>query len=140
MQMQKEAGLYNPSMPVFRFSSGKNLTPSTMNIILGKIWGGGVLDQTRDKITCHSFRAAVASVLNRFPHLASSEDIKGWGRWVLPAILSTPGWTLRRKEPFSTRSRLPLTRAKMFPISPLYSRFFLFCAYVREYTVHYVAC
>ena len=39
--MQKEAGLYNPSMPVFRFSSGKNLTPSTMNIILGKMLGGG---------------------------------------------------------------------------------------------------
>jgi hypothetical protein len=97
MQMQKEAGLYNPSMPVFRFSSGKNLTPSTMNTILGNMLGG-VLDQTRDKITCHSFRAAVASVLNRFPHLASSEDIKGWGRWESACYLKYARLDLEKKR------------------------------------------
>ena len=97
MQMHKEAGLYNPSSPVFRFTNGKNITPAAMNNILGRLLGK-VLDQSRDKITCHSFRAAVASVLARFPHLASSEDIKGWGRWESACYLKYSRLDLDKKK------------------------------------------
>jgi len=40
-----------------------------------------LVDNTVDKISCHSFRAGLPSLLNRFPDLATQEDIKGWGRW-----------------------------------------------------------
>jgi hypothetical protein len=32
-------------------------------------------------VSCHSFRAGIPSTLSLFPDLASSDMIKGWGRW-----------------------------------------------------------
>jgi hypothetical protein len=75
-----ESGCYLSSDPVFRFKTGKNLTPAGLNNII-RILLANDLDWERDSISCHSFRAAVASALTRFPSLASSEDVKGWGRW-----------------------------------------------------------
>jgi hypothetical protein len=79
-KIQEEAGLLSLGGPVFRLHEGKNLTLNILNKRL-KVLLTGLLDPDRDAISCHSFRAGIASTLNRFPHLASSEDIKGWGRW-----------------------------------------------------------
>jgi len=76
---QSGAGMSVGADPVFRFNSGKNLTPRQFNEILayllGDICGAGNI------VSCHSFRAGVPSTLSTFPELANSEDIKGWGRW-----------------------------------------------------------
>jgi hypothetical protein len=66
--------------PVFTFASGRFLTVQGLNSIL-RILLQGVVDPSRDSITCHSFRAGVPSALTRHPTLASSDDVKGWGRW-----------------------------------------------------------
>jgi hypothetical protein len=66
--------------PLFTFASGKFLTVQGLNSILRNLLQG-VVDPSRDSITCHSFRAAVPSALTRHPTLASSDDVKGWGRW-----------------------------------------------------------
>ena len=78
--LQGKASLFSTNGPVFRLSDGKNLTLVNLNKQL-KALLAGLIDPARDVISCHSFRAGVASTLNRFPHLASSDDIKGWGRW-----------------------------------------------------------
>jgi hypothetical protein len=78
--LQVEAKLFSLSGPVFRMRDGKNLTLHTLNKQL-KVLLAGLIDPSRDAISCHSFRAGIASTLNRFPHLATSDDIKGWGRW-----------------------------------------------------------
>jgi len=76
---QKEAGFQLGPDPVFRFRSGRNLTPRMFNSVLMSllqdICGDGNI------ISCHSFRAGVPSTLSIFPELASSDDVKGWGRW-----------------------------------------------------------
>jgi len=76
---QSAAGLPVQNDPVFRFESGRNLTPRHFNEILASlladICGEGSV------ISCHSFRAGVPSTLSTFPELATSDDIKGWGRW-----------------------------------------------------------
>jgi hypothetical protein len=66
--------------PVFTFASGKFLTIQGLNSILRSLLQD-VVDPARDSITCHSFRAGVPSALTRHPTLASSDDVKGWGRW-----------------------------------------------------------
>jgi hypothetical protein len=78
--LQKEKGIYDPSLPVFRFASGSYLTPPRLNRILSKL----LVDICRpgiDSISCHSFRAGIPSILSLFPELVTSEMIKGWGRW-----------------------------------------------------------
>jgi hypothetical protein len=40
----------------------------------------------------------MASTLNRFPHLASSEDIKGWGRWDSSCYTKYARLTLDKKR------------------------------------------
>jgi len=66
--------------PVFTFPNGKFLTMRKLNKIL-KTLLSDIVDFKKNSIACHSFRAGVPSVLNKFPELASSDDIKGWGRW-----------------------------------------------------------
>ena len=79
-RLQIEAGLFDPHGPVFKFSNGKFLTMAYLNKLLKQLLEG-VIDQSTDSISCHSFRAGIPSALARFPDLASSGDIKGWGRW-----------------------------------------------------------
>jgi hypothetical protein len=107
MRLQKEAGLWDPHSPVFRFKGGKNITPTAVNRILN-ILLQGVLDQSKDRITCHSFRAAVASALARFPDLATSEEIKGWGRWESAAYLSYTRLQLDKKKAIFKKIALAL--------------------------------
>ena len=78
--LQKEAGIFNHGQPVFKFASGRFLTQTHFNKVLADllkdICAPGV-----NTISCHSFRAGIPSTLSMFPELASSDDIKGWGRW-----------------------------------------------------------
>jgi hypothetical protein len=95
--LQQEAGLLSLDSPVFRLHSGRNLTMARLNSILHDLCRG-IIDPSKESITCHSFRAAVASALARFPDLASAEDIKGWGRWSSNAYLHYTRLSLEQKK------------------------------------------
>jgi len=78
--LQKEAGVFDPSKPVFRFGSGSYLTTSKLNKVLAFLLND-ICIPGMDTISCHSFRAGIPSILSLFPELATSDMIKGWGRW-----------------------------------------------------------
>ncbi len=79
-ELQKQAGIYDPSQPVFRFASRAYLTPTRLNkilsISLSDLCAPGV-----NTIFCHSIRARISSKLSLLPDLVSSDMIKGWGSW-----------------------------------------------------------
>jgi hypothetical protein len=77
---QIEAGTFEESLPVFRFDTGKNLTQSQFNHTLAALLSD-VCTPGENTISCHSFRAGIPSTLSLFPHLATDDMIKGWGRW-----------------------------------------------------------
>jgi hypothetical protein len=79
-RLQKEAGCFSPDLPVFRFATGKNLTPGHFNNILSQLLVD-ICVPGQDTISCHSFRAGIPSTLALFPDLANCDDIQGWGRW-----------------------------------------------------------
>ena len=95
--LQQEAGLAHADGPVFRMARGQNLTPAVLNKILKSLLKE-VVDYAKDSISCHSFRAGMASTLNRFPHLATSEDIRGWGRWDSACYLKYARLNLDKKR------------------------------------------
>jgi hypothetical protein len=78
--MMTSGNTREPGHPVFCFSSGKFLTVQGLNAILKQLLAD-VVDPARDTISCHLFRAAIPSALTRHPTLATSDDVKGWGRW-----------------------------------------------------------
>jgi len=77
---QTAEGVFNLDMPVFRFASGSNLTKSHFNKLLAGLLSDICIPGV-DTVSCHSFRAGIPSTLSLFPDLASSDMIKGWGRW-----------------------------------------------------------
>lgn len=77
---QIEAGTFHPSLPVFRFKSGVNLTPAHFNKVLASLLSD-ICSPGNNTISCHSFRAGIPSTVSTFPELATSDLIKGWGRW-----------------------------------------------------------
>ncbi len=77
---QQQAGVYGTDLPVFRFASGANLTKSHFNKVLADLLKD-VCAPGIDSVSCHSFRAGIPSTLSLFPELATSDLIKGWGRW-----------------------------------------------------------
>lgn len=95
--LQQKAGLATTDGPVFRLMDGKNLTPQTLNRLLKSLLKD-VVDYSKESISCHSFRAGVASTLARFPHLASTEDIRGWGRWDSSCYLKYTRLNLDKKK------------------------------------------
>ena len=70
----------NKNSPVFQFSSGNLLTPESFNKSL-RLLLTPHLGNDAQHFSSHSMRAAIPSALAKFPRLANSEDIKGWGRW-----------------------------------------------------------
>jgi len=78
--LQKKSAPVSLSSPVFTLPDGKFLTTKKLNKILRSLFSY-ICDPSKNSISCHSFRAGVPSVLNKFPELASSDNIKGWGRW-----------------------------------------------------------
>jgi hypothetical protein len=77
---QEEAGVFSMEKPVFRFGSGSNLTKQHFNKVLAELLKD-MCHPGIDSISCHSFRAGIPSTLSLFPELATSDLIKGWGRW-----------------------------------------------------------
>jgi len=74
------AGIFENDMPVFRFATKKNLTQGQFNKTLASLLADFCANG-ENSISCHSFRAGIPSTLSLFPHLASDDMIKGWGRW-----------------------------------------------------------
>jgi len=79
-KLQHASGLVDDGLPVFRFADGKNLTQAKFNRILANLLSDMCVPGV-NTISCHSFRAGIPSTISLFPHLATSDLIKGWGRW-----------------------------------------------------------
>ena len=82
----KEMSKYSKdvSSPVFRFESGKLLTKALFNTTVRSLLARqiGIFNKN---ISGHSFRAGIPSALAKYPSIANSSDIMGWGRWSSPA-------------------------------------------------------
>ena len=79
---------------MFSFKSGKFLTKAKLNS-----WLATLLKDFTDEnntITCHSFRAAIPSLLAAYPDVGSIKDIKMWGDG-LPTVTKCTRKTRRRK-------------------------------------------
>lgn len=71
--------LYNSEAPVFRFSSGRLLTLNKLNEILEQQLPD-FFDE-KIKISCHSFRAALATSIASHQNNDCETFIKEWGGW-----------------------------------------------------------
>jgi hypothetical protein len=77
---QHSVGQADAALPVFRFPNGTNLTTAGFNKILARLLSD-LCTPGVNTISCHSFRPGIPSTLSLFPDLATSDHIKGWGRW-----------------------------------------------------------
>ena len=107
------AGNTDESLPVFRFSSGKNLTCSIMNKTLADLLPEFCVPG-QDTISCHSFRAGIPSILAMFPDLVTSDQIKGWGRWQSDCYQLYTRLTLKEKEQIFGKIKIALQEAARF--------------------------
>jgi hypothetical protein len=76
----------NQDEPVFKFGTGKLLTPTQFNKSLKDLLGT-VLTPEENQFTSHSFRAAIPAALEENPDIASKQELKMWGRWDSNAYL-----------------------------------------------------
>ena len=93
-KMAVSEGIWNQGKPVFSFKSGKFLTKAKLNS-----WLATLLNDFTDEnntITCHSFRAAIPSLLAANPDVGSIKDIKMWGDG-LPKVTKCTRKMRRRK-------------------------------------------
>jgi len=82
--LAKENENFSLNNPVFTFKSGKFVTINKLNSILGTL----LSDFCEDKLvsfTCHSFRAAIPSLLASHPDKSFVADILDWGEWASPS-------------------------------------------------------
>lgn len=70
---------FDKKKPVFAFKSGKCLTTKKLNNILQELLQD-FCDES-GKVTCHSFRAAIPSVIASHPDKSKISEILEWGRW-----------------------------------------------------------
>ena len=83
IRLKKMAGkerVYDPEMPVFSFKKGKFLTKLRLNNLLENL-----LEDFTDenhRITGHSFRSAIPSLLESHPDKNRVDEIKEWGGWI----------------------------------------------------------
>jgi len=66
--------------PVFTFESGKCLTQKIFNDTVRSLLVPRIGTSSAE-ISGHSFRAGIPAVLAKFPNIANSDEIMGWGRW-----------------------------------------------------------
>jgi len=104
---QIQAGMTEESLPVFRFSSGKNLTRALLNKTLASLLSD-ICTPGKDSVTCHSFRAGIPSTLSMFPDLVTSDMIKGWGRWATDCYKLYTRLSLLEKEQIFGKIKLAL--------------------------------
>jgi hypothetical protein len=67
-------------MPVFTFASGKFLTTANLNNLL-KLLLKDIFGEEADMISCHSFRAALASAVCAHPDRFRVAEIQEWSKW-----------------------------------------------------------
>lgn len=77
--LEKENALCD-SNPVFMFRSGRLLTKNKLNSILEQFLGD-LFDEKRFKITCHSLRTAIPTLVDVIENCEKNCEIKEWGRW-----------------------------------------------------------
>lgn len=70
--------------PIFKFKNNKLLTKEVFNKTLGNLLD----NKLNGKFSGHSFRAGIPTSLAKYPDLANSSHIMGWGRWSSSAYLS----------------------------------------------------
>lgn len=75
---RKSSKLNSKSLPAFRLAGGQPLTGRQLNKILKSLLGNH-LDYSRGGISCHSFRAGLASLMGSLGY--TEEQIQAIGRW-----------------------------------------------------------
>jgi hypothetical protein len=82
--------------PVFQFESGKLLTVQKFTNIVRTLLSKH-LGPSSSLVSAHSFRAAIPSILAKFPDVVASTDICNWGRWRSSAFQSYTRLKQRQK-------------------------------------------
>ena len=72
-------GIWDPISPVFSFCSGKNLPISILNKILSSLLGD--FCDPFHKITGHSFRAGIPTIVASHPDQSKVSELMDWGSW-----------------------------------------------------------
>ncbi len=75
----KNKNFWCSKKPVFTLESGKLLTVQLMNKILLETLHD--FCDEKGKISCHSFRAAIPTIIASHPDKNCTEIVKEWGRW-----------------------------------------------------------
>ncbi len=94
-----DRGIFNNSNAVFTLFDGNALSKQEVNLILDVLLRD-VYDSDKFKVTCHSFRAGIPTLLDSLgPDI--TPDIKEWGRWSsLSYVRYTRNARARRKTIF----------------------------------------
>ena len=71
---------YDPEKPVFSFPSKRNLTTKKLNEVLDSLLKD-LYNGECTKYSCHSFRAAIPSLISAHPDESYVADIMEWGGW-----------------------------------------------------------
>ena len=79
-KMQRKMGRHNPKNPVFMMADGKTMSMANMNHMLKKLLYT-YIDPCLGSISCHSFRAAIPSLMSAHPTVFSEEEITVQGDW-----------------------------------------------------------
>ena len=86
------------TFPIFRQESGSNYTKNQFNKDIKLLLKNDVNYEEGEKITSHSFRAAISSHMDQWGF--REDEVKGWGRW------SSGAYKLYCKLPSTARRRL----------------------------------
>jgi integrase len=78
-KLQILENIFDYDQPIFRFSTGQNLTKSFLNKWLSKNF---------TNIASHSFRNAIPTLLAKHPDITNDQHIQAWGRWKSNAFLT----------------------------------------------------
>jgi hypothetical protein len=108
-EMQKNEGLFDKGLPVFRFPSGRNLTLKCLNSVLKSLLGD-IYKEGTDSVSCHSLRMAIPTALNEAPNSTSVTDTKEWGRWHSNAYLAYTKQHKKKKQQLFEKITSALTK------------------------------
>ena len=96
--MLEKNDVYSSEKPVFTFESGKFLTVNKLNELLDELLGD--LCHVNMKFSCHSFRAAIPTLISNYPDKSFTADIMDWGEW------DSPTYKLYTKRDFGRKKFL----------------------------------